>query len=141
VVGAAMSRALAIVIIVALALLVLFAAMNWTALTAPTSLSFLGARAEAPLGLLLVAVASAFALLSFLYGALQRTAMLLEARRLAQALEAQRRLAEDAEASRLNELRADMQRELAEVRKTIEESANGLFAAIGELRERLEQRP
>ena len=136
-----MSRALAIVIIVALALLVLFAAMNWTALTAPTSLSFLGARTEAPLGLLLVAVASAFALLSFLYGALQRTAMLLEARRLAQALEAQRRLAEDAEASRLNELRADMQHELAEVRKTIEESANGLFAAIGELRERLEQRP
>src|SRR3954468_2652953 len=95
-----MSRALAIVIIVALALLVLFAAMNWTALTAPTSLSFLGARAEAPLGLLLVAVASGFALLSFLYGALQRTAMLLEARRLAQALEAQRRLWGGAGASR-----------------------------------------
>lgn len=136
-----MSRALAVVIIVALVLLALFAVLNWGALTAPTVLSFFGATVQAPLGLILLLTAVAFALLSFVYGAVQRTAMLLEARRHAQALEAQRRLAEDAEASRLNELRADMQRELAEVRKTIEESANGIFAAIGELRERLERQP
>lgn len=136
-----MSRALAVVIIVALVLLALFAMLNWGALTAPTVLSFFGATVQAPLGLILLLTAVAFALLSFVYGAVQRTAMLLEARRHAQALEAQRRLAEDAEASRLTELRADMHRELAEVRKTIEESANGIFAAIGELRERPERQP
>jgi uncharacterized integral membrane protein len=136
-----MSRALAVVIIVALVLLALFAMLNWGALTAPTVLSFFGATVQAPLGLILLLTAVAFALLSFVYGAVQRTAMLLEARRHAQALEAQRRLAEDAGASRLTELRADMHRELAEVRKTIEESANGIFAAIGELRERPERQP
>ena len=135
-----MSRALAIVLVAALAMLALFAAMNWAALTAPTSLRFVGVNVDAPLGLILVATAIAFALLSFVYGAVQRTATLLEMRRQAQALEAQRRLAEDAEASRLKELREEMQREFAEVRRTIEESANGLAAAIGELEDRLDKR-
>jgi uncharacterized integral membrane protein len=136
-----MSRALAVVILVALALLVLFAALNWNALTAPTVLSFFGATVQAPLGLILLVTAVAFALLAFVYGAVQRTAMLLEARRHAQALESQRRLAEDAEASRLTELRAEVQREFADVRRTIEESANGLAATIAELEDRLAKRP
>ena len=136
-----MSRALGVVLLAALALLALFAALNWRALTAPTELSFFGAGVQAPLGLILLAAAIGFGALAFVYAAVQRTAMLLEARRLAQALEAQRRLAEDAEASRLNELRAEVQREFAEVRRTIEESANGLAAAIGELEDRLEKRP
>jgi uncharacterized integral membrane protein len=135
-----MSRALAIVLVAALAMLALFAAMNWAALTAPTSLRFVGVNVDAPLGLILVVTAIAFALLSFVYGAVQRTATLLEMRRQAQALEAQRRLAEDAEASRLKELRDEMQREFTEVRRTIEESANGLAAAIGELEDRLDKR-
>jgi uncharacterized integral membrane protein len=135
-----MSRALAIVLVAALAMLALFAAMNWAALTAPTSLRFVGVNVDAPLGLILVVTAIAFALLSFVYGAVQRTATLLEMRRQAQALEAQRRLAENAEASRLKELRDEMQREFAEVRRTIEESANGLAAAIGELEDRLDKR-
>jgi TRAP-type mannitol/chloroaromatic compound transport system substrate-binding protein len=67
--------------------------------------------------------------------------MLLEARRHAQALDAQRRLAEDAEASRLSELRAEVQQEFADVRKTIEESANGLAATIAEMEDRLAKRP
>ena len=136
-----MSRALAVVILVALVLLVLFAALNWNALTAPTVLSFFGATVQAPLGLILLVTAVAFALLSFVYGAVQRTAMLLEARRHAQALEAQRRLAEDAEASRLTDLRAEVQREFADIRRTIEESANGLAATIAELEDRLAKRP
>jgi|SRR5580765_3563444 uncharacterized integral membrane protein len=135
-----MSRALAIIVIVALVLLLLFAALNWSALAAPTSLSFLGAAVQAPLGLILVATAIAFALLSFLYAAVQRTTVLLELRRHTQALEAQRRLAEEAEASRLNELRAEMRSEFAELRRTLEESANGLAATIGELGDRLEKR-
>jgi uncharacterized integral membrane protein len=136
-----MSRALAVLIIVALVLLALFAVLNWGALTAPTVLSFFGASVQAPLGLILLVTAIAFALLSFVYGAVQRTAMLLEARRHAQALDAQRRLAEDAEASRLSELRAEVQQEFADVRKTIEESANGLAATIAEMEDRLAKRP
>lgn len=130
-----------VVVLVALGLLALFAAMNWSALTAPTVLSFLGATVEAPLGLILFGVAVFFALLTLAYAAWQRTAMLLEARRHAQALEAQRRLAEDAEASRLAELRAQLEREMVAVRRTIEESANGLSAVIGQLDDRLRREP
>jgi uncharacterized integral membrane protein len=126
-----------VVVLVALGLLALFAAMNWGALTAPTVLSFLGATVEAPLGLILLGVAVFFAVLTLAYAAWQRTAMLLEARRQAQALEAQRRIAEEAEASRLAELRMQLEREMAAVRRTIEESANGLSAAIGQLDDKL----
>lgn len=129
--------AFGIVVLSALALLALFAVMNWGALTAPTVLSFLGAKVEAPLGLILLASAVFFALLALSYAAWQRTAMLLEARRHAQALEAQRRIAEEAEASRLAELRIQLERELAAVRRTIEESANGLSASIGQLEDKL----
>ncbi len=125
------------IVLAALLLLALFAAMNWGALTTATALSFFGASVEAPLGLILLGTAVAFALLALVYAAFQRTSMLLESRRHAQALEAQRQLAETAEASRLAELRAQMEREFAITRRTIEESVNGLAAAIGEMDERL----
>lgn len=136
-----MSRALGWLILAALALLALFAALNWGALTAPTSLRFLGASVQAPLGLVLLAVAVAFALLALVYAAALRTAMLIEARRHTQALEEQRRLADEAEASRLHELRADLEREFGATRRAIEESANGLAAALGQIDDKLERRP
>ena len=125
------------IVLAALLLLALFAAMNWGALTTATALSFFGATVQAPLGLILLGTAVAFALLALVYAAFQRTSMLLEARRHAQALEAQRQIAETAEASRLAELSAQMEREFAITRRTLEESANGLAAAIGELEEKL----
>src|SRR5687768_12952167 len=99
---------LGIVILVALALLALFAAVNWSALTAPTVLSFVAFTLEGPLGLILLCFALGFALLFLGYAAMQRTAMLMESRRHAQELKAQRDLAERAEASRLAELRQQM---------------------------------
>ena len=128
------------IVLAALLLLILFAASNWGALTAPTALGFLGASVEAPLGLILLGFAVGFALLALVYGALQRTTMLLESRRQAQALEAQRQLADNAEASRLAELKAQMEREFAITRRTMEESVNTLAATIGEVDDRIRRR-
>ena len=130
-------RILGIVILVALALLALFAAANWSALMAPTALSFVAFTVEGPLGLVLLGFAVGFALLLLGYAAAQRTSMLMESRRFAQELKAQRDLAERAEASRLAELRQQVEREFAQVRTAIEESANGLAAAIGQIDEKL----
>ena len=127
------------VILVALALLALFAAMNWAALSAPTALSFFGVGVEGPLGLILLGTALAFGLLFLAYAAMQRTAMLMESRRHAQELKAQRDLAERAEASRLSELRQQLERDFAALRATIEESTNSLAASIGQLDEKLER--
>ena len=128
---------LGIVILVALALLALFAAVNWSALTAPTILSFVAFTLEGPLGLILLSFALGFALLFLGYAAMQRTAMLMESRRQAQELKAQRDLAERAEASRLAELRQQMEREFEQVRRTIEDSSNSLAAAVGQVDDKL----
>jgi len=136
-----MSRAIGWLILAGLVLLGLFAALNWETLTAPTSLRFLGASLQAPLGLILLAVAVAFALLALAHAAALRTVMLIKARRHAQALEEQRRLADEAEASRLRELRVQLEQEFGATRRAIEESANGLAAALGQIDDKLNGRP
>lgn len=121
-------RIFGIVVLLALILLFIFAAVNWPALTATSSLSFLFFRADAPLGVVLLGFALAFALLLLGYAAVQRTAMLVEARRHAQETKALRELAESAEASRLAALRAQL-----------EEATNSLAAHLGQIDDKLNQ--
>lgn len=126
-------RIFGIVVLFALILLFIFAAVNWAALTAASSLSFLFFRVDAPLGVVLLGFALAFALLLLGYAAVQRTAMLVEARRHAQETKALRELAESAEASRL-----------AALRTQLEEATNGLAAHLGQIDDklnRMQQRP
>jgi uncharacterized integral membrane protein len=130
-------KILGTLILAALALLGLFAAVNWPALTAPTALSFLVFTLDAPLGLILLGFALSFALILLGYAAMQRTTMLLEGRRHTQQLQAQRDLAERAEASRVYELGQQLQRECAALRQSIEESTNTLAACIAQVDEKL----
>ena len=147
---------LLLVILVALGI---FAALNWSAVTAPTLLYFVFARVEAPLGVILLGVAVGITVLCALFLAWIETSALLEARRAARELQAQRQLAESAEASRYTELRTYLQGELAalralpeaasreviarldrteeQLRGEIERSGNTLAAYVGELEERL----
>jgi uncharacterized integral membrane protein len=114
------------VLLALLVALLVFAALNWTALAAPTLVSFAFFRAEAPLGVIVLGFAIALAFLAFAHAAVQRTAMLVESRRHAQELKALRELAEQAEASRL-----------AELRRQLEESTNTLAAHIGQIDDKL----
>lgn len=144
-------------IIVALSLLAIFTVANWAVLTAPTMLSFVVFELQGPLGVILLGVVLALAGLFALYALSLRTTMLMESYRHKQELEAQRKLAESAEASRLNEFRAQMEREFAQLRgvieqagertenvelalrKTLDETANGLAANIGEIEDKLDR--
>lgn len=148
--------ALWLVIVVALGV---FAALNWSVVTAPAPLYFVFARVEAPLGLILLGVTVGITALYALFLMWIETGALLEARRSARELQAQRQLAESAEASRYEELRAFLQRELAELhtlpekvsreliarldraenqlRSDIERAGNTLAAYFGELEDRL----
>ena len=130
-------RILSGIILVVLALLAMFAALNWTVLAAPAALSIFGFRREASPGLILLGFAFTFALLSLAYAAAQRALILMEMRRQSQELEAQRNLAEHAEASRLNDLRQQLEREFAQLRTTMEQSTNSLAASIGQIDEKL----
>lgn len=127
----------ALVVALAAAILVLFAALNWAALSAIVPVSLGAATIEAAPGVIVLAFALGFALALLAYAAWHRTAQLIEARRHAQELRELRALAEDAEASRLRELRAELTQEFAALRRTVEESANGLAAAIAQVDDRL----
>lgn len=85
-------------------LLVLFAGLNWSVLTALTPLDLLVAKMEAPMGLILLGLTALFVALFFIATLYSRIAYLLEARNLSKELRAAQELARNAEASRLESL-------------------------------------
>lgn len=152
-------KALGWIILGALLLLAFFAVANWSLLTAPATLDFLAFKVQGPLGLILVGVTIGFAALFAIYALSLRTSGLVETRRHTRELQIQRDLADKAEASRFTALGATVDQEFARVRALIEESraearqhalsieaslknalnetANELFAHIGEVDEKL----
>lgn len=148
-------------LLILLALIAAFAALNWGVFIAPTELSLGVATVHMPLGLvmlgLLVLVTAAF----LLYIAYLQGSALLETRRHTRELQANRELADKAEASRFTELRTFLAAELAqqtelnaqakaavlarvdqlerELRAVVEQSGNTTCAYIGELEDRLDK--
>jgi len=151
----------AIVLLVLFVLLVAFTLANWGAITAPTQISILIARVEAPLGLImllfLVGVVGVFLFLMVF----QQAGVILETRRYAKELAAQRMLADQAEASRFTELRKHLDARLdrldegggspdetlveridrleAALREHIDHAGNTLAAYIAEVDDRVER--
>lgn len=154
-----MFRAIALFAVVAL--IGLFALLNWTAFTTPTTLSLLFTDVQAPLGLVMLGLAVFLTLLFTVWAISMQASTLMEARRLNRELQAQRELADTAEASRFVELRsyvgAELQRSIAEahrgheelvsrmthlegaLRLALEHNANSVAASIGEFEDRLER--
>lgn len=148
---------LGVVILVALFLLAVFTLANWSVLTAPTLLSFVAFDVEGPLGVILLGVTLVLVALFVLYALMLRTNMLMESRRYNQELQAQRKLAESAEASRLSDLRTQIADEFAQMRdavgqanvrmdrveqsmrQSMNEAANGLAALVGEMDDKIDR--
>lgn len=138
-----------------------FAFANWAVIVAPTTVSLLVADIQAPLGLIMLGLTVLVTVLFLTYLAYLQTTVLLDARRHSRELQAQRELADKAEASRFTDLRTYLDTELRklgeqvaesrlgviarvdlaqqDLRTTIEESGNSLAAHIGELEDRLER--
>lgn len=137
------------------------AALNWETFNAPTELWLGVTVVQAPLGLVmlgLTAVLTAFFLIFIIY---LQSSVLLEARRHAKELQANRELADQAEASRFTELRRFIELELrsvvqqdtetrtallarldrldTELLAAVNQSGNTLAAYIGEVEDRLER--
>jgi hypothetical protein len=137
------------------------AALNWQTFNTPTALWLGVTTVQAPLGLVmlgLTALLTAFFLVFIVY---LQSSVLLEARRHAKELQANRELADQAEASRFTELRrfielemqsvvrqdidsrtallARMDRLDAETLAAVNQSGNSLAAHIGEVEDRLER--
>ena len=122
----------ALVFVVVLAVVALFALANWGAFTALAPLSLGVTTVQAPLGLIMLGLVVFACVLFTAWMITMQAAALLEARRQTKALQAQRDLADRAEASRFTELRADLMARL-------DEMANVNAAYFGQLEDRLER--
>lgn len=136
-----MSRVIAFAVM--LVLVGLFAAINWPVFNAPTALSLGFTQIEAPLGLIMLSLVAFLCVLFAAWVIALQASALLESRRQTKELQAQRDLADKAEASRFTELRGELMARLdrlqQESRTSLEQAANTLAAHIGELEDRLER--
>jgi uncharacterized integral membrane protein len=110
-------RARLIFIVVAIVLLAAFSALNWSEITRAAPLSFGVITSQAPLGLILLVVLGLTLAVFLISSATQEARYLMEHRRHAKALEAQRVLADTAEASRFTDLRQYLDTHLRENRQ------------------------
>jgi uncharacterized integral membrane protein len=150
-----------LLIVLVLGVVVIFALLNWTVFTAPTTLSIGFTTVEAPLGLILLGAIGALTLLFLIYLVYLQASALMESRQYSRELKNQRELADRAEESRFTELRSSLETELRRIadqmadsntamntrldglahdlRSAIEQSTNSLSAYIGEIEDRLER--
>jgi hypothetical protein len=122
-----------VVILFVLGALALFTALNWSAFITPTTLSLVFATVEAPLGLILLGLVVLLAALFLLYVVYLQSSVLMETRRHARELQAQRELAEQAEGSRFHELRAFLETHLQSMAQQTERSKTELIARLEQL--------
>jgi uncharacterized integral membrane protein len=152
-----MMNFIGIIILLALFLLSVFTLANWAVLSASSTLSFIVFDVEGPLGVILLGAMLALVALFVVYALSLKTSMLMESRRHNQELEAQRKLAETAEASRLSDLRAQIEREFAQLhdaivgvggrmdsheqamKQSLNEAANGLAALVAEMDDKIDR--
>lgn len=152
-----MMNFIGIVILLALFLLAVFTLANWAVLSASSTLSFIVFDVEGPLGVILLGAMLVLVALFVVYALSLKTGMLMESRRHNQELEAQRKLAETAEASRLSELRTQIEREFARLhdaiggvdgridsheqamKQSLNEAANGLAALVAEMDDKIDR--
>ena len=150
-----------VLVLLVLGILGIFAAVNWNSFMTPTTLSLLFATVQAPLGLVMLGFTALLTALFLLFIAYLQASLLMDSRRYARELQAQRALADQAEASRIAELRGYLEAELPklaaeiaesrvametrldrldrDLRSVVEQAGNTLAAYIGELEDRLER--
>ncbi|HEX2543973.1 MAG TPA: hypothetical protein VHL79_03800 [Ramlibacter sp.] len=105
-------RTRTILLVVAILLTAGFAALNWGEITRVSPLLFGPVVADAPLGAILLGLLGITLILFLASTAAMRTQSLMDYRHHVKELEAQRALADKAEASRFNELRAHLDEHL-----------------------------
>ena len=147
-----------VLLLLVVAAIAALAALNWYTLSALTVVSFGVMTIEAPLGLIMLGLTALLAVFFLAYVLSLQGSVLMDTRRHTKEMQAQRELADKAEASRFTELRSFLegqnQRSQGElmgrldllesrVAKRVQESDNSTAAYVGQLEQqvRLHQQP
>jgi uncharacterized integral membrane protein len=127
-------------LLIALALIALavFALLNWSAFTAPTTLSLGFSQVQAPLGLIMLVVTGAVSALFLFYIVFQQAGVIMETRRVTKELNVQRELADKAEASRFTEMRVFLEGELRKLEAQSAAATRELGARIAQFEQQLQ---
>jgi uncharacterized integral membrane protein len=129
-------------LLIALALIALavFALLNWSAFTAPTTLSLGFSQVQAPLGLIMLVVTGAVSALFLFYIVFQQAGVIMETRRVTKELNVQRELADKAEASRFTEMRVFLEGELRKLEAQSAAATRELGARIAQFEQQLQDK-
>jgi Na+-transporting methylmalonyl-CoA/oxaloacetate decarboxylase gamma subunit len=150
-----------LLLVIVLAVIAAFTALNWNVFVTPTDLSLGVAMVQMPLGMVMLGLVVFITVLFLAFVVYLQTSVLLETRRHSREMQVNKELAEKAEASRFTELRNVLAAEMLKqanqnaeskatvlacvdqlgtsLRLSIEQSTNTLAAYMGELEDRLEQ--
>ena len=151
------------VLLVIVLLIAALAALNWGILVAPVEMSLGFMQVSAPFGLIMLGLTVLLGVFFLVYVLYLQTTVLLDARRHSKEMQAQRDLADKAEASRFTELRnfleaqenthmarngerhaavlARVEHLEASIRQRADQTDNTVAAHIGQLEDRFERRP
>lgn len=131
-----------VLLVLASVAVVLFTLLNWPEITRPTELNLGWQTTTAPLGLVLLGLLLLAGVVFLAVSASSHTRHLVETRQHAKTLQAQRDLAERAEASRFTDLRQQIETHLRESRQREATHATELDQSLGrhvrELRNQLQ---
>jgi len=126
-----------LLVLAASGLAALFVVLNWRVFAGTAKLNLLLTSADVPVGVVMLLLFALGLLVWWNYlGAWQGT-LLTEFRRQAKELQAQRLLAESAEASRFTELGTLVREEIAKLRTELQETEHSIAATLGEMDDRL----
>ena len=151
------------VLLVVVLLIAALATLNWGILVAPTVMSIGLMQVTAPFGLIMLALTTLLGVLFLAYVFYLQSTVMIDTRRHTKEMQAQRELADKAEASRFTELRSFLetqdqtrllqtnkrQEELmvrldqleTQLRQRVDESDNITAAHVGQLEDRFDGRP
>ena len=151
------------VLLIVVLLIAALAALNWGTIATPTLISIGFMQVTAPLGLIMLGLTALLGIFFVAYVVYLQSSILMETRRHTKEMQAQRDLADKAEASRFTDLRsfletqenvqmarnaerhaallARIEQVEAAARQRAEQSENSIAAHIGQLEDRLERRP
>jgi uncharacterized integral membrane protein len=126
-----------LILLLVLLAIVLFVALNWPLIIAPATLSLLVTTVEAPLGLIMLGMLVLLTGAFVVFAGFHQTSILLEARQQAKELQAQRKLADVAEASRITELHQLLNATLQKLDQQAQENRLATHARIDALEQNL----
>lgn len=144
-----------IVLLLTVLAIAALAALNWPALAEPSIVSLGLTTIEAPLGLIMLALTALLAIFFVAYVLSLQGSVLMETRRHTKEMQAQRELADRAEASRFTELRAFLETQHQQAHAAVlnrmdvleahlaaraQETDNTTAAYVGQLEQQLRDR-